>query len=44
MSLRSSEFYLSAKELLIKTKTKISFNQINDNDSVAKLTQSLNSI
>lgn len=41
MSLRSSDFYLTPEKLNIKAKTKISFNQINEPESIAKMNEVL---
>lgn len=41
MSLRSSDFYFTPEKLIIKSKTKISFNQINEAESISKMNEVL---
>jgi hypothetical protein len=44
MSLRSSDFILNSNTLIIKTKTKISLNQISDAESISKINEVLEKI
>jgi hypothetical protein len=41
MSLRPSDFYFDSQKLIIKSKTKIAFSQINETESIAKMNEVL---